>query len=333
MALKTRSDSSRFLIGHVIERLPECQLATKQDVLKYLFHKKLSGKEKRNVYPKLSEIVCCPMKTNKYEANCEDVETCTEDDPCVVRAVKQAWIKAGFPVITDQSIRLKVLNLNQTWMSLDKNKKKNTEVAKESRKSFEKDIKTLFWISVKDLKKEIESDRLRTSGAIKEDIAFLEDQVDPLKRKMSLGDTDTKYETAVQKKEVRLTYLVNEESEPSGSKTGMQEQSSEVSEEMESDLNSNNPQSRDEMSDLRRKKRTDEDYVYQENFTKKPKTITLNVPTKILKETAMSSARCGVSSRSQAMTVADMITKSGGDLKDFAVSQSTANRYRRVGQL
>ena len=61
---------------------------------------------------------------------------------------------------------------------------------------------------------------------------------------------------------------------------------------------------------------------------KKPKEVLLSVPTNILQQTALCNARGGVSARVQTMNIAEIIVKSGGNLKDFKISKSSANRYR-----
>ena len=72
----------------------------------------------------------------------------------------------------------------------------------------------------------------------------------------------------------------------------------------------------------------DEDYNSNERITRKSSTVLLHVPRNILQHTALTSARTGQSSRSLTMNTAQTIVSSGGDLKDFVLSQSSANRAR-----
>ena len=60
----------------------------------------------------------------------------------------------------------------------------------------------------------------------------------------------------------------------------------------------------------------------------RPKTVTIELPTDILKKTALTTARLGVSARAQTMLLANTVTSSDGDLQDIICSKSSANRYR-----
>ena len=68
----------------------------------------------------------------------------------------------------------------------------------------------------------------------------------------------------------------------------------------------------------------------ENNRSKKPSTITLNVPRNILKQTVMTGARCGLGARSHTMNTAQFITSSNGSLEDFVLSKSSANRFRNA---
>ena len=54
----------------------------------------------------------------------------------------------------------------------------------------------------------------------------------------------------------------------------------------------------------------------------------LEVPRDILKQTALTNARSKVSSRAQVLAYSELINKSGGNLDDFVISHSSANRKR-----
>ena len=78
----------------------------------------------------------------------------------------------------------------------------------------------------------------------------------------------------------------------------------------------------------------DVDSDYNENVkemsrAKEPKIGQLNIPTNILQKTTLTSVHCGISARAQTMSVADVLVKSGANLKDFKLSKSSANRYRK----
>ena len=104
ISYKSRSSTERFLVGQIKDHIPDKQLATKRDVLKYLFYKKSSALEKTKKSPALKSLICCPY-SDKVQATCGGPGGCEEGEPCVVRAVKAAWINAGFKLIGDSAIR------------------------------------------------------------------------------------------------------------------------------------------------------------------------------------------------------------------------------------
>ena len=55
----------------------------------------------------------------------------------------------------------------------------------------------------------------------------------------------------------------------------------------------------------------------------------LNVPRDILAGTGVLNARCNISSRSHVLATSSLIVNAGGNLKDFKISQSTANRKQK----
>ena len=61
--------------------------------------------ENNNKGPPLKELVCCPLKSKSVDAKCDEEGGCKSADRCVARGVKEAWVKAGLPTVTDVSIR------------------------------------------------------------------------------------------------------------------------------------------------------------------------------------------------------------------------------------
>ena len=100
---ESTSKHDRFLVGPISDKLPPHQLSTNRDILKYLFYKKQKASEKTKWKPSKMGLISCPLKNQA--ADCEGTNSCTEEDPCLVRAAKQAWDLAGFPVMSDNSIR------------------------------------------------------------------------------------------------------------------------------------------------------------------------------------------------------------------------------------
>ena len=228
-------------------------------------------------------------------------------------------------------VRKKVMDLHAEWTKLNNNKKQTSAAAEEKRSNFQTEIKNLLWIGIKELVNFINSDRLRSPEAKEEDKMFIEDQIDPLQRKMHLGNNDVKYESAVERKVKRDLGPINVGAGPSKPRESSTYPDNESSED---DSNANDPECRDRMSESIHDKRKDPDFVDQQpkpgvKRTKKPATVTLEVPTNILEVTAMSNARYGIGARAHAMTTADFIQKSGGDIKNFTLSKSQANRNRK----
>ena len=102
----TRKSTERFLIGQINDHCPKEQLATRRDVLKYLFFKKFKAKNDNNKKnPPLNSLVCCPQKRESRQAKCNEDGGCTPEDMCVVSADKEAWGKAGYSTVSDVTIR------------------------------------------------------------------------------------------------------------------------------------------------------------------------------------------------------------------------------------
>ena len=103
--MKRRSSSDIYLVGQVREKIPDQNLCQNIDVLKYLFFKRDKEYEVSKKSPALTPLICCPLKTEQRKASCDTSETCTEENPCVVAAIRRGYSKAGFPTISDQQIR------------------------------------------------------------------------------------------------------------------------------------------------------------------------------------------------------------------------------------
>ena len=147
----SRSTTQKFLVGQFSDKLPGSQLPTEKDVLKFLFHKKHEESLKNKKTPSKQDLVACPLDRKTHTTNCEDNETCTEEVPCVVRAIKKHWINAGFPTIQDRYIKDKVLRLDKEWMSLNKHSKRDDDRFKKNCEDFKTRIDGLFNIGAKDI--------------------------------------------------------------------------------------------------------------------------------------------------------------------------------------
>ena len=133
-----------------------------------------------------------------YKAVCDRDDGCKSCQPCLVKAVKEPWQRAGIETSKDHYISLKVKKLDSQWTSLNRNKSKTSDAARKARQEFEVYLDTLFDIASQDAEKVIMNDRLRSADTRQEDIDFLRDQRGD--RKMGIGSQDTQYKKKVIKK-------------------------------------------------------------------------------------------------------------------------------------
>ena len=175
----------------------------------------------------------------------------------------------------------------------------------------------MFDIAAKDAERQIEVDRLRSEEAKREDIAFLLDQRND--RKMVLGTKDEKYESKVNAKIRRLSL----KSQVASSEVLLAQPSS------SSGLVSSLDISLEENIGHDYDAAEDEDYG--KNMRKPPqsKTVTLEMPTDIIKKTAMTAERFKISSRGQTMLMANIVNQCGGKIDEIKCSQTYANRKRK----
>ena len=147
----SRSSTKKFLVGQFCDNVPESQLPTGRDVLKFLYHKKYEESLKSRQTPSTSDIISCTLDRKTHTSKCDENESCTEESPCVVRAIKKPWMKAGFPTIQDRSIKDKVLGLDKEWIKLNKHAKREDERFRKNCDEFSSKIDSLFNISPKDI--------------------------------------------------------------------------------------------------------------------------------------------------------------------------------------
>ena len=117
----TRQKTEHFLVGQEQADLGKEAMSGKlpltRDVMKYLFHVKNLPEFK---YKPVGGVICCPLKSISVISSCEDA-SCF----CVVSRGKYEgrWLESGIPIISDRSIRDKLVRLNDDFKKLDKNKK------------------------------------------------------------------------------------------------------------------------------------------------------------------------------------------------------------------
>ena len=180
--------------------------------------------------------------------------------------------------------------LDEEWTKINKNKNKTHNTTKSNHEKYANKIYGLFNIATKDIEEVIGRDRLRSHGTKEEDLKFWMDQKDPKKRKMVIGKNDCLYEEKVASKIARVQVETAKENRAKISK-----------------VNTDDPEGICDTSIEETVTEPDSDFNANIGRTKKPATVKLDVPRKILQHTAMTNARCGVSARSHTMTLAETI--------------------------
>lgn len=135
--------------------LPNLDLPSNADVIKSLKYLQVN----KNV--PIGKLISCPAsKTDP------SVMICSSSNCCLLDMIKQKWMLAGLPIMSDKSIKRKIEVLHGTHSSL--------RVTRPGPKvtSFIEEAPKLFDIGHSDLKDIIRKDTLRTSEAKEEDIAY-----------------------------------------------------------------------------------------------------------------------------------------------------------------
>ena len=191
--------------------------------------------------------------------------------------LKKPWIMSGIPILQDNSIRDKVERLHKKWKGLLKNKNRTSNTEKAKRDQFTSELDIAFNISSPDAETKIQQDRLRSETAKGEDIKFLQDQLSV--RKMYLGKNDEKYEDRVYNKLKRqqASTSSSEETEKRGRGRPAAKDPDEDNNTVQEDLEGEPVVDRPSEA---------EDFVEPEMRKRKPKTVTLEMPTNILEKTA-----------------------------------------------
>ena len=202
----TRKQTEVFLFGQGNPEFPSAgKLPLAADVMRYLLYRKQLPEFKIS---STAAVICCPLKTGTQDARCLDPGGCCDPDQgavskCVVAKLKYDghWAESGLPVIKDQNILGKVLNIHDTKQKLTKNKSRQSSAEEVKRNEFKIAMESLFDISAPDIIEKIEKDRLRSEQAKKEDLDFLMDQRGP--RKMCIGARDEVCDKKVAAKIIR----------------------------------------------------------------------------------------------------------------------------------
>ena len=175
-----------FIIKEASPAIHGLQLPTAKDILQHFkyFQAQFPRTTKKN------DILYHPVyQTKKNRSNENDKNF------SILDKIKQPWIKAGFQIISDISIKKNLDSLIQAYRNLAKNAKRNSSKDQEKQKEFQEDIQKVFWIGIPDLRNSIKKNKVRSERAKLEDLAFLDDQEGP--RKYYIGSEDKKFSKKV----------------------------------------------------------------------------------------------------------------------------------------
>ena len=245
-------------------------------------------------HKRITEFISCPLRHQTKIANCDESDV----KCCLVKEVKQIWIKAGFPIIGDDKIKLHMIKLHMEYANL----RKNSNVT-----AFKEKLNRLFDIADKDIENIIQSDKKRSDDSRKNDLEFLKDQRGL--RKRYLGSEDRVYKQKVAKIVSRQVAA-----EKSAKKEKEREQSIVYLEDSEEDVD----------DDVRA---DDFEEPTSKKHKPRPEFVTLTLPTRILGALTAEVAKSNkLSVRKTTSIVAKLINIGGGDLEDFSFSKSLVHQ-------
>ena len=302
-----RKDSTLFLVGSIEENIPPDKLPTFGDVLKMIgFEKHKSAGVKTN-----REIVACPYMPTTLSPICISNGGCLErGEGCVMFQIKKRWEQAGFKIIKEKAVINKLIKSILDHKEAAKNKHRKTKTEETKRDRFKEKMSFLFDIGIKDLEKNIASDRLRSKEDIAEDLLFLANQRDPTKRFGKLGDRDGSYDGKVLDKDYRDALATAAAS------------SHKVVDTLEDSETNNNVEAESDNED----DKDFEDIVVKN----KPKIFeeTVVITKKVAKATAITAIRYGLSATGQATLLNAAVNSAGGNSMNLPLSVSSFRRAR-----
>ena len=228
----------------------------------------------------------------------------------VVLQIINIWDMAKIPSMTVQNAKKKLEKLFNKWIWLQKSEKKQGDKDIQNRKEFSDNLGILFDIACPAWENKITTDRIKSNEEREEDLRFLLDQRGP--RKEVLGKFSPHYTVAYMAK---VTRILNAEEKKAKEKERLEE------------IKKRETQQRKEaLEDINDNDDVDEDYETDSKKPRRSKTVTLELPRKILKAPGV----CQMLDRTKQSTkvavgnIASIIKAGGGDLNDFDLSKSTA---------
>ena len=218
-------------------------------------------------------------------------------------------IMAKIPFMQTKNATKKLENLFNKWRLLQKREKNTSAKDLENRKEFSDKLGLLFDIASQDWEKKISTDRIKDVDERAEDLNFLVDQRGP--RVRYLGEFSEHFAEAVTDKEAREA---SSEAQSAAESARQEKVRSEAKKRRELAT-----------KEIICENNNDEDFEVEAKKAKKSKTVTLEVPRKILQAPGVCQMldRTKQTTRSAMGNLATFITASGGDLEDFNLSTQT----------
>ena len=325
-------------------------------------------REQRNDKFKSVLDFCCPGNRQK-EAICLQEGGCGEkEETCLFLRVKLPWLKAGILTVGDDSIKKKIHALNDAYGMMFRHRNDESEKAKKKREEYAVENKKTFDISKKEARNLIKNDPDRSAAAVKEDLAFFDDQLGPdNRRKMCLGKRDTGYDKDVLSSLLSAQALENRRQERMKKQEAREEKEKQerVGRMQRSQINDDDTEGGDDGNEggnddeeegeegrkRQREKEDEDDGEWDGREEKKKKHrrskrkggggggddsedddddfVWLKMPRDILKISSLTAVRRGLSHGDHVSLLAAIIRGSGGDLDDFILSYTTSYRHRK----
>ena len=287
-----------------------------------------------------------------------------KEETCLLLRVKLPWLQAGIETLRDDNIKKKLKALQDEYNTMFRRRKEESVKASSNREEYTVKIKKTFNISKKDARNIIMNDPNRSEAAVKEDLAFFDDQLGSNnKRKMCLGKRDTGYDKDVLSSLLSAQALENrrqgrKRKQEAREEKEKQERVGRMQRSEDQNCNDGADGGSDgEDGDKRQREKEDDDdsdWVGCEEKKKKQRRskrkggggggggggdgdddededdfVWLRMPRDILKITSPTATRRGLSHGDHVSILAATITASGGDLDDFIISYATSYRHRK----
>ncbi len=209
------------------------------------------------------------------------------------------------------------MKLYNDWKSVLKDKNQTKESALKKRSLFETKMNKLIDVANKDAIDLILTDRLRLKEAGDQDVEFLNDQRN--ERLMFMSSEDKVYHGTVQRKLKRLADTLRLKTKTCSVTSTQNNNVLENYNEEENDEVEENDEEEDNDEEEKNDDNTD-NFVFKAKTPKKSSHVLLSVLCKLAAKFAVTAARCGASTNTQSMILANTINASGGNVEDFSLS-------------